>query len=431
MHQLLTLTGGRPLSGRIKVGGAKNATSKMMIASLLTDEPVVLDNVPAISEVEITAELLGSLGADIHRQGSTMTLDTPKITSTTVEELSRGNRLPILALSPLLNRAGEANVPTVGGDAIGPRPVDFHIEALRTMGAQIEVTSTGYRATTTGLKGAKIDLPYPSVGATENIILAAVLAQGRTLIRGAATEPEISDLVRLLQRMGAIIEFGANRTVTIDGVPRLHGTRYRIMGDRLEAASFALLGIATGGEVTVEGIGQDELITFLNTIRRIGADYAVSDDGIKFKQSSAMRGIELETDTYPGFATDWQQPTVVLLTQASGVSVIHETVYEERFGYTEALVKMGADISVFSKCLGELPCRFRGRGMRHSVVINGPTPLRAADNEIPDIRAGMAHVIAALIADGQSRLTGIEHLLRGYEHFIDKLESIGADIRLS
>jgi UDP-N-acetylglucosamine 1-carboxyvinyltransferase len=431
MNQHLTLRGGRPLSGRVTVGGAKNAATKMMIASLLTDEPVVLDNCPQIADVEITMELIKKLGTKVTREGGTLSLHTPKITTTTASHMSRSNRLSVLALSPLLHRAGEAKLPGVGGDDIGPRPVNFHIEALRQMGATIDEVGGGYHAHTKGLHGTNITLAYPSVGATENIILAAVLATGRTRIENAAIEPEIVDQVKFLQQMGAIVEFGANRTITIDGVTRLHGTRYSVLPDRLEAASFGLLALATNGEITVSGARQDEMMTFLNTIRRIGGDYRVTDEGITFRRSGEkLHSIELETDTYPGFSTDWQQPTVVLLTQAEGLSVVHETVYEDRFGYTETLRQMGAEIGVFSKCLGELPCRYHGRGEPHSAVINGPTPLHGTDIAIPDIRAGMAHVIAALIAEGTSNLTGIHHLERGYEFFWDKLTAVGADFKL-
>jgi UDP-N-acetylglucosamine 1-carboxyvinyltransferase len=269
------------------------------------------------------------------------------------------------------------------------------------------------------------------VGATETVILAGVLARGRTRIENAALEPELNDLVRLLQQMGAIIEFGAGRTITIDGVAKLHGAKYEVMPDRLEAASFANLAIATGGEIIVEGARQSEMVTFLNTVRRIGADFEVNDGGIRFRRGAdGLNGIELETDTYPGFATDWQQPTVVTLTQAKGISVVHETVYEDRFGYTEDLKRMGADIGVFAKCLGELDCRFRNHSERHSAVIKGPTPLHGAEIEIPDIRAGMAQVIAALVAEGESTLTGVHHLERGYEKLWDKLTALGADFDL-
>lgn len=430
MIKTLKIRGGHPLSGRVRVAGAKNAASKMMIASLLTEEEVILNNCPQIEELSITAEICSALGTHVRREGSRTVLQTAHITGTKVAKMTRANRISILAIPPLLHRAGEAEVPLVGGDAIGPRPVNFHIQALQQMGAIVEETATCYRAraSKTGLHGTTVELPYPSVMATETVILAGVLAIGRTRIENAALEPEISDLVKLLQQMGAIIEFGAGRTITIDGVARLHGVTFEIMPDRLEAASFANLAIATDGEIIVEGARQSEMVTFLNTVRRMGGDFEVSPEAIRFRRSPrGLYGIELETDTYPGFATDWQQPTVVTLTQAKGISVVHETVYEDRFGYTEDLRHMGAQIGVFAKCLGELPCRFRNHSQRHSAVITGPTPLHAAEIEIPDIRAGMAQVIAALVADGESQLTGVHHLERGYEGLWRKLEGLGAD----
>ena len=434
MAKTLHIRGGKSLSGHVRIAGAKNAASKMMIASLLTDEEVTLDNSPQIDEISITGEICSAVGALVRRDGSRISLHTPKITDTKVTGLSRSNRLPILALAPLLHRARQAEVPLVGGDNIGPRPVNFHMQALQQMGATIEETSHAYRASVdkAGLHGAVIELPYPSVMATETVILAAVLATGRTRITNAAIEPEIVDLVKLLQQMGAIIEFGANRTITIDGVHHLHGAHYEILPDRLEAASWANLALATGGEIMVEGARQDEMVTFLNTVRRIGGDYEVTDEGIRFRRGSdGLYGIELETDTYPGFATDWQQPLVVTLTQAKGMSVVHETVMDSRFAYIEDLNRMGAHVGVFAKCLGELPCRFRNRSMRHSAVIEGPTPLHATEIVIPDIRAGMAQVIATLVADGESSLTGIHHLERGYEQIWNKLRAVGADFDLS
>lgn len=434
MSKLIQIRGGRPLSGTVRVAGAKNAASKMMIASLLTADEVVLENCPQIEEIAITKEICAAVGAHVTQSNGQVRLVTPKIESSRVSKLSRANRISILAIAPLLHRHGEAEVPRVGGDAIGARPVNFHLQALEQMGATVETLEHGYRATApkNGLRGNLIELPYPSVGATESVIFAAVLAKGRTRIENAATEPEISDLVRLLQQMGAIIEFGVNRTITIDGVERLHGAEYRIIPDRMEAASWANAAIATDGEIHVRDARQDELATFLNTVRRMGADFDVTPDGITFRRGrGGLVGIELETDTFPGFMTDWQQPTVVSLTQAKGISVVHETVYEDRFGYTEDLKRMGADIGVFSKCLGELPCRWRNRSLRHSAVIKGPTPLHATHVEIPDIRAGMAHVIAALVADGESELTGVHHLERGYEQLWDKLTALGADFTLS
>lgn len=428
MLNSIKITGGKPLRGEVSVSGAKNAATKMMIASLLTDEPVILHNCPRIGDVDITAEICRAVGTTVTFDGSTVRLHTPKVVRPAVKRLSRTNRISVLAISPLLHRAGKAAVPKVTGDVIGPRPVNFHLDALTKMGAKIEETSKGFKASSSRLKGASITLPYPSVGATENIIFAAVLAQGRTYIKNAAIEPEITDIIKMLQQMGAIIEFRANRTIIIDGVERLNGVEYRIIPDRIEAGSYAVMAVATDGDILVKGARQDDLMTLLNTLRRIGADYQIEPEGIRFRRTDApLTGIELETDTHPGFMTDWQQPMVVLLTQAEGMSVVHETVYENRFDYVETLKAMGASITVFNKCLGELPCRFNGEGYKHSAVVKGPTLLHAAKIVIPDIRAGMAQVIAALIAEGTSELTGLEHLLRGYENLLDKLQSVGAD----
>lgn len=428
-NQSLIIEGGHSLKGKIRLSGAKNAATKMMVASLLTDEEVILENCPDLGDTQITIELCEMIGSKIKRDGNTLKIKTPKITNHQVKELSRKNRIPILALSPLLHRIGKAEVPIVGGDKIGPRPVNFHLKALEQMGAKIEETELSYLAEADGLKGVNIELDYPSVGATENIILAGVLAKGRTIISNAAIEPEILDLIKMLQKMGAIIELGTNRKIYIEGVEKLRGVTHRILPDRNEAVSFAIMALATDGDIVVEDAQQINLITFLNVIRKIGGEFEVKKDSIRFFRAGTLKPIELETDTHPGFMTDWQQPLVVLLTQANGTSVIHETVYEDRFGYTNELNKMGADIKVFAKCLGELPCRFKEKNHPHSAVIKGPTPLSGINMEIHDIRAGCAHVIAALIAKGESKIRGIEHLDRGYENFEGKLLSLGARVK--
>lgn len=430
MKDAMLITGGRQLSGEVTLSGAKNAASKMMIASLLTDETVEIENVPRQQETAITQEIVKTIGAQIEWiDEHTLHTTTKTISSTSVHSLSRKNRISILALAPLLHRAGEAFVPFVGGDAIGPRPVNFHIDILKKMGAHIEEEKDGYHASIKKrLKGALVELPYPSVGATETAILAGVLADGRTTIRNAAIEPEIQEFVMMLQNMGAIIQINAGRSMEIIGVEKLRGTHAKAMPDRIEAASYACMALGTRGEIFVRGAEHQHMITFLNSVRRIGGEYEVLSDGIKFSGSQSYKGIELETDTHPGFMTDWQQPFVVVLTQAKGISVVHETVYEERFGYTETLNKMGANISLFSNCLGEIPCRFKGQNYRHSAVVTGPTQLHAAEVEIPDIRAGLAFVVAALVADGTSKLRGVEYLERGYERLEEKLQSIGANL---
>jgi len=428
-QQQFIIRGGYPLKGKIRLSGTKNAATKMLVASLLTDQEVILENCPDLGDVQITIELCRIVGSQVKRNGNVVKIKTPKIINHRVKELSRKNRIPILALSPLLHRAGKAEVPIVGGDKIGPRPVNFHIQALKEMGAEVGETKTSYKARADKLKGSNIELAYPSVGATENIILAGVLARGKTIISNAAVEPEIIDLIKMLQKMGAIIELGTNRKIYIEGVKKLRGATHYILPDRNEAVSFAIMAIATDGDIFIEDAAQENLITFLNVIRKIGGEFEVEKNGIRFFRAGELRSIELETDTHPGFMTDWQQPTVVLLTQASGTSVIHETVYEDRFGYTNELKKMGADITVFTKCLGEKPCRFNEKNHPHSAVIKGPTQLKGIEMEIRDIRAGCAHVIAALIAKGESKIYGIEHLDRGYENFEEKLLSLGAKVK--
>src|SRR3989338_7161097 len=421
--------GGKPLRGEIELMGAKNEATKVLVASLLTDEPCTFEHFPRIGDAAITADLCRAIGSEINDAGGALTIRTKEIGASHIPSQSRKNRIPILTLGPLLARAGEAHVPVLGGDKIGPRPLDIHLDALRAMGANIEADEEGYHAKAPhGLKGANVSFRFPSVGATENTILAAVLAKGRTTIRNAAIEPEIIDMIGMLQKRGAIIEIGANRTIYIDGVPRLSGVRHSLIPDRNEAVSFACLAILSGGEVLVRGAVQEHLMTFLNAVRRIGAGYEVREDGIVFSRPGALHGIELETDTHPGFMTDWQQPFAVLLTAAQGTSVIHETVYEDRFGYTEDLNSMGADIKVFSKCLGELSCRFQGHGFAHSAIIHGPTPLRSASLRVRDLRSGIAHVIAALAAEGESVIEGVEEIDRGYERIDERLRELGADI---
>ncbi len=428
MADVFKITGGTPLEGEIAISGAKNAASKMMIASLLTDGEMIFSNVPRQQETQITQEIITTVGANVEWIDThTLRTSTPSITSNFVRELSRKNRISVLAIAPLLHRAGEAFVPLVGGDKIGPRPVNFHVEALEKMGATIQETPEGYHATAPkGLRGALIELQYPSVGATETALLAGVLAKGRTMIRNAAGEPEIKELIMMLQNMGAIIQINANRSIEIVGVEKLHGTRATIMPDRIEAASYGSMALGTAGEIFVRGAQHTHMMTFLNAVRKIGGEYEVKPDGIMFRGSRELKGIELETDTHPGFMTDWQQPFVVALTQAKGTSVVHETVYEERFGYTDALKNMGADIALFSNCLGEIDCRFKGQNYKHSAVITGPAKLHASQVEVPDIRAGLAFVVAALVAEGTSTLTGIHHLDRGYERLEEKLRGVGA-----
>jgi UDP-N-acetylglucosamine 1-carboxyvinyltransferase len=279
-----------------------------------------------------------------------------------------------------------------------------------------------------GLKGAKLSLPYPSVGATEQVLLTATKAEGITELSGAAIEPEIMDLIAVLQKMGAIITVQTDRVIRIEGVNDLTGFNHRALPDRNEAASWASAALVTQGDIYVEGARQGDLTAFLNTYRKVGGSFDIDDDGIRFYHTGhKLSPLVLETDVHPGFMTDWQQPLVVGLTQAQGVSIVHETVYENRFGFTEALVRMGANIQLHRECLGSVPCRFGQRNFLHSAVISGATQLKGAEIDIPDLRGGFSHLIAALAATGTSRVTGIDIINRGYEHFLSKLQALGAD----
>ncbi|MDR3581831.1 MAG: UDP-N-acetylglucosamine 1-carboxyvinyltransferase [Candidatus Pacebacteria bacterium] len=422
--------GGKPLFGEVAIAGAKNAASKMFVASLLTDEQCIFKSVPAIGELEIVVELLRTIGSQVDIAGPTVSATAKEIVNNRVTQLSRKNRIPILALGPLLARTGEAEVPVLGGDKIGPRPVDIHLDGLAKLGARIEVTEKSFHAWAPegGLRGAEIELRFPSVGATENIILAAVLAHGRTVIRNAALEPEIVDLIKLLQNMGAIIELHPPRTIIIEGVPKLHGTTHRVMPDRNEAVSFACLAIATNGRIKLRGAVQEHLITFLNTVRRLGGEYQVDEDGIAFWRARELSPVEIDTDVHPGYMTDWQQPLGVLLTQANGVSTIHETIYEDRFAYTNDLNSMGADITVSTQCPPGAPCRFAGRGLNHFAVIKGATPLASTNLVVRDLRSGIVDILAALVATGVSEIDGADEIDRGYEHIDARLRQLGAEI---
>lgn len=342
------------------------------------------------------------------------------------------SRIPILFCGPLLHRLGEAFIPDLGGCNIGGRPIDFHLNILRGFGAIVDKMEAGiHLRAPNGLKGTVIELPYPSVGATEQTLLTAVRAEGITELRGAAVEPEIIDLINVLQKMGAIISVDTDRAIRIEGVKRLTGYSHTSLPDRIETASWASAALATKGDIFVEGAHQGDMTTFLNVFRKVGGAFEVDEDGIRFYHpGGALKSIALETNVHPGFMTDWQQPLVVALTQAEGLSIVHETVYENRFGFTSALREMGATIQVYRECLGGLECRFGQRNFFHSAVISGPTPLHGADIEIPDLRGGFSHLIAALAAEGTSNVRGINMISRGYEHFISKLEALDADVEL-
>jgi UDP-N-acetylglucosamine 1-carboxyvinyltransferase len=421
-----------PLVGDVFVRGSKNAVTKHMVAAVLGDAPSTIDNAPDLADVHITTDILRSLGFDVEHQGSRVTVDpTPTPQSEVPQSFTGLNRIPILLLGPLLHRTGEAFVPLVGGDRIGNRPIDFHVAALRQLGAEVEERVDGVYAKTTGLRGARIELPYPSVGATETVLLSAVLAEGRTVIRNAATEPEVVELALFLQRMGARIEMSPGRRVVIEGVEELSGASVRLQGDRNEAFSYLVAGLVTGGEVKVHGCGQERLVTAITTLQRMGARFDITDEWMTATAPDGLRPAAVQTDTHPGFMTDWQTPLVVLFTQADGMSVLHETVYEDRLVYVPALKAMGAEIELFDTCLGGPACRFHDTSATHSAIVKGISKLHGADVEVPDVRAGFSSVIAAAIADGASTLRGIGQLERGYHRPAEQFAQLGLTLEES
>jgi len=433
MSDRIIIRGGKPLNGRVDVRGAKNLATKAMVAALLAETTSVLRDVPEISDVNIVTGMLNAYGVSVTETApGELTLDPSEVERahfSKIDALAGSSRIPILFCGPLLHRIGEALIPDLGGCRIGDRPINFHLDALRAFGAIVDKSYEGIRLTApNGLTGAQIELPFPSVGATEQVLLTSVLAKGTTELRNAAIEPEIMELIAILQKMGAIITVEPNRVIVIEGVEKLEGYQHRCLFDRNEAASWAAAALATKGDIFVAGARQQELMTFLNVYRKVGGAFEITEEGIRFYHPGGdLKPVQIETDVHPGFMTDWQQPLVVALTQAHGTSIVHETVYENRFGFTEALNEMGANIVVHKDGIASVTRRVPRRALEQAAVITGPTPLHGADIEIPDLRGGFSHLIAALSAEGTSTVSNIGLISRGYEHFIDKLSALGAD----
>jgi UDP-N-acetylglucosamine 1-carboxyvinyltransferase len=428
--------GGKPLVGEVSVRGAKNLVTKAMVAALLADTPSTLKGVPAISDVAVVRGLLEAHAVTVTEDvDGELVLDPRGVKSAHFAEIDAhagSSRIPILFCGPLLHQLGEAFIPDLGGCRIGDRPINFHLDALRAFGAELEKSYEGIRLKAPQrLVGAKVDLPYPSVGATEQVLLTAVRAKGVTELTNAAIEPEIIDLIAILQKMGAIIVVEPNRTIVIEGVESLQGYDHRAIADRNEAASWAAAALATRGDIYVRGAKQQDLMTFLNVYRKVGGLFDIDDEGIRFRHpGGAINPVVIETDVHPGFMTDWQQPMVVALTQAEGRSIVHETVYENRFGFTDALVQMGANIEVYKEGIASITRRVPRRPLEQAAVITGPTPLHGANIRVPDLRGGFSHVIAAVTAQGRSEVSNIGIISRGYEHLLQKLEGLGVSFEL-
>jgi UDP-N-acetylglucosamine 1-carboxyvinyltransferase len=414
----LLINGGVPLQGRIEISGAKNAALPLMAACLLTDQPLELENVPNLADVASMWRLLQVLGVESrHIAGAPgrMALHCPQMMSTTAPyDLVRKMRASVLVLGPLLARAGEARVSLPGGCAIGTRPIDLHLEGLERMGATIElVDGYAHARAPQGLKGAQIRFPQPSVGATENLIMAASLAKGETVISDAAREPEIVDLARCLNAMGARIEGAGTAQIRIHGVPSLHRAVHRILPDRIETGTYAMAAAITGGRVELKHARLELLGSARDKLQEAGIELEECADGfIAGCASGELRGVDVMTRPFPGFATDLQAQFMTLMCLARGAAMVTETIFENRFMHVPELMRMGAQITVHGG----------------SALVRGVSELKAAPVMATDLRASVSLVMAALAAKGRTELNRIYHLDRGYERLEQKLIAVGAEI---
>ncbi|HYW17412.1 MAG TPA: UDP-N-acetylglucosamine 1-carboxyvinyltransferase [Allosphingosinicella sp.] len=418
----IIIRGGKRLEGRIPISGAKNAALTLLPCALLTDEPLTLRNLPRLADVDSFGHLLNQLGvsttvegARADEYGRVMTLRASNLASTVAPyDIVRKMRASILVLGPLVARAGEATVSLPGGCAIGMRPVDLHLKALEALGAEIEVAA-GYvraRAPKGGLQGGTITFPFVSVGATENALMAAVLAKGETVIENAAREPEITDLAKCLIAMGAEIEGLRTDTLTIRGKDRLHGATYAVMADRIEAGSYACAAGITGGSLELIGARKDTMPSILSGLSDSGLIVEDTADGVRVSADGGLKPLSISTAPYPAFPTDMQAQFMAMLTLAEGTSLLTETIFENRYMHVPELNRMGAEIEV------------RGR----SAVVRGVEGLIGAEVMATDLRASMSLVLAGLAAKGETQVHRVYHLDRGYERLEEKLQAVGADV---
>lgn len=436
--EMLLISGGRPLKGEVEISGSKNVALKAIVAGLLTDEELVIENVPAISDLALMEQIAQKLGVKIERKNKTLTVWASNLASEKVPlEMGALLRTSSMFIAPLIVRVGRAVIPNPGGCRIGARPIDRHIQGLKKMGLVLKYSARdGYfHAESKKLKGVRYRFPKNTHTGTETLIMAAVLAEGQTVLENAAQEPEVDDLIRLLNSMGAKIRRVKTRTIVVEGVKKLHGTTFKIMPDRNEAVTFAVAALATNGDVFLKNAQAHVLRPFLRKVKEAGGEFKEIDTGLRFFRNGKLHSTNVATSPYPGFMTDWQAPWALLMTQAEGESLIHETIYENRFQYTEELKKMGAKIALLNPKI-ENPQRFYNFNWDdnkpeyfHAAKIHGPTKLHNAVLNISDLRAGATLVLAALTAGGKSYLTGVEHLDRGYENFEKRLRSLGAKIK--
>ena len=418
----ILIRGGRRLSGTIPISGAKNAALTLLPCALLTDEPLTLRNLPRLADVDSFGHLLNELGVSTtvegargHEFGRVMTMRADALSSTVAPyDIVRKMRASILVLGPLVARAGEAKVSLPGGCAIGNRPIDLHLKALEALGAEIELAAGYVRATAPkgGLPGGHVSFPFVSVGATENALMAAVLARGESIIDNAAREPEIIDLARCLVAMGAKIDGIGTERLVIQGRKRLHGATYAVMPDRIEAGSYACAAAITGGDILLSGARSEDMVAIFDSMREAGVHVADEDGGVRIRADAQLKPLTLATAPFPSFPTDMQAQFMAMLALADGASVLTETIFENRYMHVPELARMGADIQV------------RGR----TAVVRGVDKLLGAPVMATDLRASMSLVIAGLAAEGETQVSRIYHLDRGYERLEVKLQGVGADI---
>ena len=416
VDDVLVVRGGNPLQGEITVNGAKNSALKLMAASLLASGETVIENVPAIADVPIMGEVLTGLGAEVDiRDEDERSLEVSIRVGEPAWEAPREYvtqiRASVVVLGPLIGRLGRARIALPGGDKIGARKIDMHLRGLSEMGADVFEDGDEVEVRAADLHGAVITLDFPSVGATENLLLAAVLADGQTVIENAAREPEIQDLCGMLISMGAQMHGVGTPTLTIEGVDELRSVAHDTVPDRIEAGTFAFAAAVTGGDVTIRHARPGHLTLPLTKLEAIGAHIEELDDAIRVK-SDGLEAVDVVTLPYPGFPTDLQPQLMVLLSQARGTSIVTENVFESRFAFVDELTKLGADITIDG----------------HHAVIRGPTSFGGAEVRALDVRAGAACLIAGLVAEGRTTVTDIHHIDRGYAAIAERLQGVGADI---
>ncbi|AKK06847.1 UDP-N-acetylglucosamine 1-carboxyvinyltransferase [Corynebacterium mustelae] len=413
MKDRFLVTGGARLVGEVKVAGAKNSVLKLMAAALLAEGTTTLTNCPEILDVPLMGEVLSGLGCHVDINGDTVTITTPAEVSPNADfEAVRQFRASVCVLGPLTARIGHAVVALPGGDAIGSRPLDMHQSGLEKLGATTYIRHGAVVAEASGLHGAQIDLDFPSVGATENILTAAVLANGRTILENAAREPEIVDLCVMLRQMGAKITGEGTPTITIDGVEKLHPTQHEVIGDRIVAGTWAYAAAMTQGDITVSGIAPRHLHLPLEMLRFAGAQIETYDNGFRVVMPHRPKAVDYQTLPFPGFPTDLQPMAIGISAIADGTSVITENIFEARFRFVDEMMRLGADATVDG----------------HHVVLRGVEQLSSTPVWSSDIRAGAGLVLAGLCADGVTEVHDVYHIDRGYPRFVENLQSLGATI---